>query len=180
MHNKTSLPNMLSLLRIFFSLSLLAVSSHKGWFLAFYFSAVTSDVLDGMLARRWHCTSMLGSMLDSLGDAVLFLVLTILTLPKLLSIPFGIPIVASVVVLRCIVLLLTRRKTHHWMSIHTIANKCTGICILLCFPLVMLGFGSGVFLYGCCILSLLASSEELLILGKYDVYDPDRRSYFFA
>ncbi|MCY4413507.1 MAG: CDP-alcohol phosphatidyltransferase family protein [Alphaproteobacteria bacterium] len=70
---KKNIPNILSGLRIFSSVFLFYAFSVKGitmllW--TFLFMALT-DFFDGFLARRWNCCTVLGAILDPVGDKIL-------------------------------------------------------------------------------------------------------------
>jgi len=67
------IPNLLSLFRILFSVSLLLSHRNPAMFLTFYFAMGATDFLDGKLARHYHWQSKLGTKLDGLGDALFFL-----------------------------------------------------------------------------------------------------------
>lgn len=64
------LPNLLSALRIALMPALLlsALSGSKPWFLALVAISLSTDALDGFLARRLHAHSDLGRKLDSAAD----------------------------------------------------------------------------------------------------------------
>ncbi|HXH26251.1 MAG TPA: CDP-alcohol phosphatidyltransferase family protein [Vicinamibacterales bacterium] len=68
-----SLPNVLSTTRLLLVLVLLALAwfGYRGAFLACLAAALTTDAIDGFLARRFHLESPLGARLDSWADALL-------------------------------------------------------------------------------------------------------------
>lgn len=75
-----SLPNALSILRIFLSFILIGVYSgeNRGRYicgLVIIALALATDFLDGYLARRWAVTSELGYILDGLGDRAAYVAL---------------------------------------------------------------------------------------------------------
>lgn len=66
MNIRSYIPNGLSLSRIFLALGLLfAMPAARGPLL---FIIIFTDFFDGFLARRWHVTSRLGTILDPIGD----------------------------------------------------------------------------------------------------------------
>lgn len=71
-----SLPNSLTLLRIFFVPLLVALLLTQGpntdlWAVAVFLLAAVTDLLDGYLARRNHQVSRLGILLDPIADKLL-------------------------------------------------------------------------------------------------------------
>jgi len=81
-HSLYWLPNALTLLRILLIPFLIAgiLSLHFGWNMMFggayvlggiYIFAVTTDFLDGFLARRWNIVSDFGRMIDPIADKLL-------------------------------------------------------------------------------------------------------------
>ena len=69
------LPNILSISRIGLSITaFLAILCYQQWLLAFIILALalTSDWLDGWLARKFHWESKCGKYLDKIGDTVFF------------------------------------------------------------------------------------------------------------
>src|SRR5258706_4135711 len=81
-----NLPNLLTLLRIFFVpllvAALLADNSSSGWqtlfpisrelfALAIFLIAAATDLLDGYLARRWGQITTVGTLLDPIDDKLL-------------------------------------------------------------------------------------------------------------
>lgn len=61
-----SLPNLLSLSRLFFALCLLIPSFRAPCIVL----AMLSDVFDGYFARKWQLTSRLGTLLDPVTDKI--------------------------------------------------------------------------------------------------------------
>src|SRR6476469_3847371 len=80
-----NLPNLLTLLRIFFVPLLVAVlvqedfrsgagilNAYKDyWALAIFLAAAATDLLDGYLARRWRQITTVGALLDPIADKLL-------------------------------------------------------------------------------------------------------------
>ena len=78
-----SIPNWLSLSRIFLSLALLFLEPLSLSFYAMYIACGLSDMLDGFIARKTGTTSTLGAKIDSLADLVMAGVLLVILLPIL-------------------------------------------------------------------------------------------------
>ena len=67
-----NIPLMLTLARVSLvpGIAVFLVDRHFAWAFAVYVFASLTDVLDGWLARRWHQTTPLGTVLDPLVDIV--------------------------------------------------------------------------------------------------------------
>ena len=64
------LPNIITALRFLGAIGLLFFDVKTTAFWAVYFICGLSDMLDGCLARKLHCESKTGALLDSLADLV--------------------------------------------------------------------------------------------------------------
>lgn len=74
-----NLPNLVSLVRILMApvLFYFAITQQPYWFIGILLFAEFTDVLDGFLARTLNQTTKMGSHLDSLGDFVIYITITI-------------------------------------------------------------------------------------------------------
>lgn len=83
------LPNLLCVLRMVLAVPVVwtLVEGWYGWTLALFFVAAVTDGLDGWLAKRLHCETELGKLLDPVADKLLlvsaFVTLTVLGLVPL-------------------------------------------------------------------------------------------------
>lgn len=70
---RADIPNIISVLRIGLVLPVVAALVHEQFTLALllYTRRGLSDALDGYIAKRYHCASRLGSILDPLADKLL-------------------------------------------------------------------------------------------------------------
>ncbi len=70
-----TVPNMLSLSRVLFLplLFWLIYAGHNYWFLACYVALASTDLFDGILARKLNQVSHLGKELDSLADLFFYI-----------------------------------------------------------------------------------------------------------
>ena len=130
------LPNVISVLRIAGSISLLFCDV-KGWpFWTLYVLCGLSDLLDGWLARKLHVESKTGAALDSVAD-ILFVVCCAARLLQVVEIPVWLWIWAGVIVFietvnQISALIVCKR----FCFPHTWANKLTGILLFLAAPSV--------------------------------------------
>ena len=130
------MPNVISVLRIAGSISLLFCDV-RGWpFWSLYVLGGLSDIIDGWLARKLHAESKTGAILDSVSDIV-FVACCAISLLSVLEIPMWLWIWAGVIVFIKIVnqvsALVIRRR---FCFPHTWANKLTGILLFLSAPAV--------------------------------------------
>ena len=128
------LPNVISVLRIAGSISLLFCDV-KGWpFWSLYVLCGLSDILDGWLARRLHAESKTGAILDSVSDIV-FVACCAIRLSPVLEIPVWLCIWAGIIVTIKIInqisaMIVCKRVCFP----HTVANKLTGFLLFLTVP----------------------------------------------
>ena len=128
------MPNVISVLRIAGSISLLFCDV-RGWpFWSLYVLGGLSDIIDGWLARKLHAESKTGAILDSVSDFV-FVACCAIRLSPVLDIPTWLWIWAGVIVIIKIVnqisaLVVCKR----FCFPHTLANKLTGFLLFLMVP----------------------------------------------
>ena len=136
MSDETHLPNVISVLRIAGSISLLFCDVAGWMFWALYALCGISDMVDGWLARNLQAESKTGAVLDSVADIV-FVACCATRLLPVLDIPTWLWIWAGVIVFIKIVnqvsALVIRRR---FCFPHTWANKLTGILLFLSAPAV--------------------------------------------
>ncbi|MCU0975888.1 MAG: CDP-alcohol phosphatidyltransferase family protein [Steroidobacteraceae bacterium] len=83
------LPNLLCVLRMVLAVPLVwtLIEGHFAWTLLIFLVAAATDGLDGFLAKRLHCETELGKLLDPIADKLLlvsaFVALTIIGLVPL-------------------------------------------------------------------------------------------------
>ena len=130
------LPNVISILRIAGSISLLFCEV-TGWlFWVLYALCGISDMVDGTLARRLHAESKTGAALDSVADIILVVCCAGRLVP-VVEIPVWLWIWAGVIVFFKMVnqvsaLVVCKR----FCFVHTWANKLTGLLLFLMVPTV--------------------------------------------
>ena len=130
------LPNVISVLRIAGSISLLFCDV-KGWpFWTLYVLCGLSDILDGWLARKLHVESKTGAVLDSVAD-ILFVVCCAARLLQVVEIPVWLWIWAGVIVfIKTVNQISALIVCKRFCFPHTWANKLTGILLFLATPSV--------------------------------------------
>ena len=183
------IPNILSMSRIPVSLALPFLAGRFPLaFLICYGIGGVNDVLDGVLARRFHWESRLGAKLDSIGDGVFIVCVLIaagLTLgPSLAAEGLATYIYAIFGVFAAVKLFniaVTRAKFRQWGFIHLRSARWSIIPLYFLFPLCI--YQQKVynpFVAVCLVLSMLALIEEvwiLVVMEKHE-YTMDLKSAY--
>lgn len=173
-------PNILSVLRIILSLSLIPLMHIRIIFEATYILGGITDVCDGIIARKFGCESELGAKLDSIADFVFYTTFVFIFLKLYLSIMEGTNLAALILIIfiRLINILVTKIKYKKITFIHTIANKTAGI-MLFFLPIVFLFNQNSMVIWPVLITAFIAAVEEVLITIKFPEPDLNRRSIWF-
>lgn len=173
------IPNMLSALRIVCTLGLIFVKPMKAAFFTLYSICGLTDVLDGFIARRLHCTSDLGAVLDSVADLSFYGMMFYRIFPIMWEVMarwiwfVGL----SGVAIRLVAYGIAAGKYHRFASVHTYMNKVTGFAVFLIPYFIALVGADGICLTAASI-GCLASAEEVMLhlTGKH--YDENRKTIF--
>ena len=129
-------PNVISVLRIAGSISLLFCDVKGRPFWTLYVLCGLSDILDGWLARKLHVESKTGAVLDSVAD-ILFVVCCAARLLQVVEIPVWLWIWAGVIVfIKTVNQISALIVCKRFCFPHTWANKLTGILLFLAAPAV--------------------------------------------
>ncbi|MDF2568175.1 MAG: CDP-alcohol phosphatidyltransferase [Oscillospiraceae bacterium] len=157
-----NIPNILSLLRILCAAILLFVEPFGALFFAVYIFCGISDMLDGYIARKTKSTSAAGAVLDSIGDAVLCIVMLCILLP-LMKIPITIIVwISGIAMIRVVSLGVGYYKYRKLAFLHTYLNKFTGF-ILFCVPLLYTFFSIPIWCILPCVIASISAVEELMM-----------------
>ena len=127
-------PNVISVLRIAGSISLLFCDI-TGWpFWVLYALCGISDMVDGWLARKLHAETKAGAFMDSVAD-IIFVACCAIRLLPVLEIPTWLWIWAGVIVAIKIVNQISTLVIYKRLCFpHTWANKLTGLLLFLTVP----------------------------------------------
>ena len=123
--------NIITGLRIAFSLPLLFMPLTSAWFYALYLLCGLSDMIDGTVARKTKSASEFGAKLDTVSDFVFMVVALIRFVPHL-HIPVWLWIwigVIAMMKLGNVVWGFVRAKK--FIAPHTVLNKVTGLLLFL-------------------------------------------------
>ena len=131
----TQLPNIITLLRIAGSFSLLLCDVTDVVFWLIYGLCGISDIADGWLARKLKCATKTGALMDSLADICFvaccaWKLLPILELPQWLWLWAGVIVVIKVVN-QLSALVMSGRCSFP----HTTANKWAGFLLFIAVPI---------------------------------------------
>lgn len=131
------LPNFITALRFLGALGLLFSDVGAVSFWVIYFACGLSDMVDGFLARKLHCESKTGALLDSMADLAFVVgccikMIPVLALPKWLWL-WGAGIVIIKVINQISAIVMYRKCFFP----HTIANKAAGLLLFVGVPLTV-------------------------------------------
>lgn len=128
--------NIITLIRIMLSISLLFCKALSPTFYALYIAAGVSDMIDGAAARITETVSEFGSKLDTIADTVFVAVCLIKLLP-VLDIPIWLYIwIAVIAIIKFANIAMGYIRLKEFVSVHSVINKVTGV-LLFVFPLTM-------------------------------------------
>lgn len=117
--------------RILFSLTLLALSPRSPLFALLYLLCGVTDVLDGFAARKLHTESEEGEMLDSAADLVFAVVCAVKILP-LLPLALWVWIWTAVIAAAKVTGIIIAGKRGNRLTIgHSFGNRLTGLLLFL-------------------------------------------------
>ena len=129
-----TLPNIITVFRVLGALGLLFFGVEGIAFWVIYFACGISDMLDGYLARKLHCESSTGALLDSLAD-IIFVACCCIKLIPVLAFPNWLWIWALVIVLIKVINQISALVIYKKCVFpHTIANKVTGFLLFVGIP----------------------------------------------
>lgn len=173
------IPNILSISRIVLSLFLCFFLKETALFIFLYLLIGFTDALDGFIARRCNAVTPLGAKLDSLGDLVFFIVLTLYLIIEQHNIisPYFIHILIIFFV-RIVNIGIGFAKYRKLVMLHTVANKIAGFSIYL-LPLILL-FGKMEFMFLVLLIASIATIEEtlMIVLSSKGEIDLNKKSFF--
>lgn len=169
--------NIITFLRIPLAIALLFIPPFSVTFWVIYFMCGVTDMLDGFVARTLHKESAFGAKLDSISDIFFTVCITIFVI---INIEISIWLWICILIITLIRLLsygIGYYKYHAFTSLHTYANKITGVLIFMGMVFYRM-FGlelTGIIL---CTVAFLSSAEELAITIKSKELDNDCKSIF--
>ena len=131
------LPNFITAFRFLGAFGLLFSDVECVTFWVIYFACGLSDMVDGFVARKLHCESKTGAMMDSLADLA-FVVGCCIKLTPVLIFPLWLWFWgAAIVVIKVINQISAIVMYKKCLFPHTIANKAAGLLLFLGVPLTV-------------------------------------------
>ena len=129
------LPDIITLLRIAGSFSLLFYDVTGVVFWIIYGLCGVSDIVDGWLARKLKCVTRTGALLDSVAD-ICFVACCAWQILPILRLPQWLWLWAGVIVAIKVVNQLSALATYgHCCFPHTLANKWAGFLLFIAVPM---------------------------------------------
>lgn len=167
------------MLRIVGAISLFFVKPFSVAFFIIYSLSGISDIFDGWLARKTGSVSELGSKLDSVADLLFYGAMLIKLLPALIDwLPHIIwCFVIAIIAIRAISYCFVAVKHHRFSSMHTYANKASGLFVF-CVPYFVVLIEPVIYCSAVCVVTAFASIEELLIHLFVSDYRDDIKTIF--
>ena len=133
---KKKIANIITLCRMIGSIGLLFCPVFSACFYGLYIFCGLTDMVDGTIARKMGAVSEFGARLDTTSD-FFFVIVSFMKILPVIRIPVWIWVWAAVIaVVKLVNLVWGFTQMKHMPSLHTIANKATGLCLFL-LPLTM-------------------------------------------
>ena len=156
---KKQIANIITLCRILGSIGLLFCPVFSDRFYVLYLFCGLTDMVDGTIARKTGAFSEFGSRLDTVAD-FLFVISSFVKLVPVIRIPVWIWVWAAVIaVAKLVNLVWGFTQTKQMPTLHTIANKATGLCLFL-LPLTMSFVALRYTAPVVCVLATIAAIQE--------------------
>lgn len=123
--------NFITSARILCSLALLFCTPLSLPFYVLYTTAGSSDIFDGLIARKTNTATKFGAKLDTLADIVFAAVVLIKLLP-IFELPVWIIVWVGVIALIKLVSIVIGFVRHHTLTaVHSNINKVTGVLVFI-------------------------------------------------
>ena len=153
---------------------------HRTSFAALVLVSLVTDVFDGLIARRWHLETDLGTKLDSCADLVTyFLVLCGMAM-------FEWPFIAAHGVAFGLMIgfyltsqALALARFHRLIDLHLYSSKAMALVLGVFFALYFFVAYIPAFFYGMIAFSILSNLEEMIVLGLLPEERPNVRGLYW-
>ena len=156
---KKKIANIITLCRMIGSIGLLFCPVYSACFYGLYIFCGLTDMVDGTIARKMGAASSFGARLDTVAD-FLFVIVSFVKILPAIRIPVWICVWAAVIaVVKLVNLVWGFAQMKQMPSLHTIANKATGLCLFL-LPLTMSVVDLQYTAPAVCVLATIAAIQE--------------------
>lgn len=151
--------NFITSARILCSLALLFCTPLSLPFYVLYTTAGSSDIFDGLIARKTNTATKFGAKLDTLADIVFAAVVLIKLLP-ILELPVWMIVWVGVIALIKLVSIVIGFVRHHTLTaVHSVINKVTGVLVFILpftIPIINIQYTAGLV----CVVATVAAIME--------------------
>lgn len=131
--------NLITGIRILCALLLINCPIFSIWYYFFYLIGGISDILDGMVARKFGKETKLGAQFDTIAD-IIFSVVVIVQVMRVISLPLWLIIwIVCIAIIKVVSVISGFFYYKKFVSEHTIMNKICGI-LLFAAPLCIVQF----------------------------------------
>ena len=154
-----SIPNLLTFARMLLCIPLGMTETLSPLFYLLYTLIGISDILDGWLARRWHCTTPFGAQLDGAADLIAFGVIGWKIWPILHFPAWLWGLLVCIVYIRIGNMLCTYLRKSTNIFQHILLNRLTGLLLFISIYVIETALFQGL-AAGIAILALLAALQE--------------------
>ncbi|MCL1882263.1 MAG: CDP-alcohol phosphatidyltransferase family protein [Defluviitaleaceae bacterium] len=156
-------PNVLSVSRIFLSISLLFFEPFLFLFMLMYVLAGVTDMIDGPIARKMKTASEFGASLDGAADIIFAFIVLYIAIP-MLTIPFWLLLwIAALVFVRMLSLAIGYIRHKEFTMLHTYANKIAAVAMFAILIFYSLGVDLILILVVACSIVSIAHIEDIVI-----------------
>ena len=153
------IPNLLTFARMLLCIPLGMTETLSPLFYLLYTLIGISDILDGWLARRWHCTTPFGAQLDGAADLIAFGVIGWKIWPILHFPAWLWGLLVCIVYIRIGNMLCTYLRKSTNIFQHILLNRLTGLLLFISIYVIETALFQGL-AAGIAILALLAALQE--------------------
>ncbi len=157
-----NLPNLITIARIIGTLVLLVIKPFSILFLILYFLCGITDIVDGVIARKFNLVSKKGQILDSIADCFMISVLLLIVVLN-----FNLPVwslcwIVLIATIRLLSLVIGFIRYKRLAFLHTYTNKVTGF-VLFCYPFLYIVLDFSLTTILVCAIASISALEELII-----------------
>lgn len=172
-----TIPNCISLFRIFSSLCLFFVEPLSISFYIIYIACGLSDIADGFIARKTGTSSNFGAKLDTISDMIMVGVLFIVLYPVVNLKSYIILWIISIGIVRVVSIVVALIKYKAFAMLHSYGNKLTGLSLFI-FPILLPFINITTLMYIICFVASLSAIEELAIHTTSRELNVNKQSIF--